>query len=242
MVKNSILLKAKDFKYPTKLELQRIKTDKPKIKRFTFPYINEVDELLIEKKSLEDVARKSQLHWWNQCLVNRLGNLDHSFTHALVHYNRGLPDDVKVYANDDYINRVQFGYYGETYFYFFVSVRDTIAQLINIYSKAGFEEHQIYLNDKFFKKINEVDLRKCLENFVKTTTEIVNIRNGLAHRYLLTHHDNRPTIKIQNGNPTYNAGTGTYIKSSELLTEIKKSFDHLAKFVDELDIIFQPNS
>jgi hypothetical protein len=129
---------------------------------------------------MEDVARKSQLHWWNHCLINRLGSLEHAYTHALVHYHQGLPDDVNAYEHQHYINRVQFGYYGETYFYFFVSVRDTIAQLTNIYARAGFQDHQVYLNEKFFKKISDPDIRNMLEDFVKTTAGTVDIRNGLA--------------------------------------------------------------
>jgi len=234
MTANDITLKATDFKYPTKEELQKVKASRPKLARLNFPIVSELSVLTDPTISLEDIARGSQLYWWNHALANRLGSLEHAYTTALVNHDRGLPDDIRQYKEEHYINRVQFGFYSETYFYFFGSVRDTVAQLVNIYANTRLQDHQVYFSDKFFKKIKDRNLKDLLIGFADLTARTADIRNSLAHRYLPTHDDNRPRITFQNGTPTLEVVRSERIKSSELLEEIKKSFRQLGDFLDAL--------
>lgn len=163
-----------------------------------------------------------------------MGQLSHAYTHTLVHYKRGLPDDIKDYERQHYINRVQFDFYSETYFYFFASVRDTIAQLINIYYDIGFIENEIHLNLNFLKKLQDTDIKNILKSFINNTLVTKDYRNTFAHRYLLTQEDYRPTITYENGSRTYSAGAGNAVKPSKLVAEIKSSLNHLATLLKEL--------
>ena len=234
----TITIKADEFTYPTREELKQIRPHTPRLKPFGFPYVHELLELLNNMGSMESVARKSNLHWWDHCLVSRLGSLSHAYTTALVHYNRGLPDEVQTYQHEHFVNRTQFGYYGETYFYFFISVRDTVAQVFNIYFSMEIPENQLFLNDQFLKKITDQKVRDLLIQFLDDTKKTSDFRNGLAHRYLITQPDNRPTVTYERG-MMFGSGRGDEITSSELMAEIKRSMSGMAKFLDDLRPLMQ---
>jgi phage pi2 protein 07 len=229
----SIIIKADEFKYPTRDEIKKLKLERPRLNTFGFPYVYEMIELLDRINGMADVARRSHLHWWDHCLANRLGSLNHAYITALVHYNRGLPDDIKDYQYEHFVNRTQFSYYGETYFYFFISVRDTIAQLINVYFSMGISENKLFINEEFYKKIPDQNVKNLFVQFMTDTKLTSEFRNGLAHRFLLTQPDYRPSINYDKG-MVYEAGAGNSIRSSELNAEIKRSFLCIAKFLDNL--------
>ena len=236
----SITIKNEEFKYPTLHELRQIKPDTPRLKPFGFPYIYEISELIQNVTNMEDVARRSHLHWWDHCLTNRLGSLNHAYTTALVHFNRGVPDDIKDYQQEHYVNRTQFSYYGETYFYFFMSVRDTIAQLLNVYYDMKIKEDKLFINEQFYKKITDSKVENLFIQFMADTKVTSDFRNGLAHRFLITHADYRPSVSYDKGGMVYGAGRGDAIKSSELIAEIKRSFLCMAKFIDDLTLLIKP--
>jgi hypothetical protein len=156
----------------------------------------------------------------------------------LVHYNRGLPDDVQTYQHKHFINRTQFGYYGETYFYFFISVRDTIAQVTKVYFSMDIPENKLFLNDQFLRKITDQKVRDLFIQFQDDIKKTSDFRNGLAHRYLITQPDNRPTITYDKG-MMFGTGRGDEINSSELMAEIKRSMLCIAKFLDDLRPLMQ---
>lgn len=229
----TVIIKATEFKYPTRAELKKIRPETPRLKPFGFPYVYEIVELLNNIGSMEDVARRSHLHWWDHCLVNRIGSLSHAYTTALIHFNRGLPDDVKTYQHEHYVNRAQFGYYGETYFYFFISVRDTIAQLMNVYFALEIKEVKLFINEEFYRKIPNQEVKDLFAQFMLDTKQTSDFRNGLAHRFLITHPDRRPSISYEKG-MMFGAGRGDAITSSQLMAEIKRSMLCMAKFLDDL--------
>lgn len=181
--------------------------------------------------------RRSNLHWWEHTLNNRLGSLRHAYDLALINYNRGLPDDVKKYRQQHFVNRVQFGFYAETYFYFFISVRDTIAHLVNIYFSIGIPEKRLFMKE-FCAKIPDDAVRERFITFMTDTELTSEYRNSLAHRYLPTQPDQRPSVNHNNGT-TYFGATENEIKSSELLAEVKRSFKCMADFLGDL-ITFLP--
>jgi len=51
----------------------------------------------------------------------------------------------------------------------FFSTRDVLGQLINLVCNLGFEEHQIYFNEKFIKKIQSDKIKQILSNFLNKT-------------------------------------------------------------------------
>lgn len=236
----SITIKNEEFRYPTRDELRAIKPDTPRLQTFGFPYVHDLIELWNNIGKMEDVAKRSHLHWWDHCLANRLGSFNHAYTAALVHFKRGVPDELEDYQQEHYVNQVQFGYYGETYFYFFMSVRDTIAQLLNVYFDMGLKEDKLYINELFYKKITDMQVKDKFIQFMDDTKVSSDFRNGLAHRFLITHADHRPTISYDNGGMMYGAGRGDAIKSSELIAEIKRSFALMAQFLKDIKSQINP--
>jgi hypothetical protein len=229
----SITIKLDDFRYPTLEEMRVVNADTPALPKFNYPYVSELAAIMNNFNRVDEVVRRSNLHWWEHALNNRLGSLLRAYDLAMVNYNRGLPDDVKIYEPQHFVNRVQFGYYGETYFYFFISVRDTIAHLINIYFSMGVPEKRLFINEGFLKKIPADTVKECFTAFLADTELTSDYRNSLAHRYLPTQPDNRPMINHDNGT-TYFGASEDEIKSSELLAEIRRSFNSMVNLLNDL--------
>ena len=237
-----IAIKIDEFVYPSCEELQKIRPDTPRLQPFGFPYVHEIVALFDGVGNMQDVARRSNLHWWDHCLVNRIGSLSHAYTTALVNYNRGLPDEVKAYRHEHFVNRAQFGFYGESYFYFFMSVRDTIVQLINIYYGMGIAEDKLRISKELIKKIPNQQVGNLFTHFLADSELTSDYRNGLAHRFLLTQPDHRPTIHYDQGNMVYEAGAEKEITSSHLLAEIKRSMLCMSQFLDDLKLHIYPST
>jgi len=234
----AIVIKAEDFQYPTSIELKHVKSEMPPTIGFTFPRVNEIVEILNDLDNMENVARKSNLHWWNHCLINRLGSLRRAYSNSIVHFNRGVPDDLSVYTDRNFINRTQFSYYGETYFYFFISVEDTIAHLVNIYFSIKIPEHKVAMNDALVTKIPDQIVKGLCKQLVLDTRLTKEFRNTMAHRFLLTQPDYRPSINCENG-MTFEARSSNGISPSELQTEIVRSYRCMAKFLTDLKPILK---
>ncbi|WP_147273604.1 Cthe_2314 family HEPN domain-containing protein [Pedobacter chinensis] len=126
MPKNSIIIKAKDYKYPTTEELKWAYTVSPELSNFGFESKNPMISLISGKRSISEVHRDDQLQYWNNMLLNRNGGLLHTYHNAIVHYQRGVPDDFSNFEQNHYINRIQFDYYLEYFYHQFATVSDTI--------------------------------------------------------------------------------------------------------------------
>lgn len=229
----SVTIKADEFRYPGLEELRKVNAETPGFTTFDFPFVSEIAAIINNFDKLDKITRASTLYWWEHCLVNRLGSLRRAYDLALVNYNRGLPDDINEYQPSHYINRGQFGFYGETYFYFFISVRDTLAHLINVYCAMGIPEKRVYINKEFCNKIPDDLIKNLFTAFLADTEITSEYRNSLAHRYLPTQPDQRPRVSNENCK-TYFGASGQEIKSSELLAEIKRSFSCLLDFLTAL--------
>jgi len=133
MTKNKVTIKATDYKYPTKKERKEVIKSEPPLTSFDFPYVYAPTLLLSGESSIVDIHKSSNLYWWDHCLKNRIGSLTHAYMNSMVHFKRGIPDDVELFENEHFINRVQFDFYAETFYYYYFTVRDNIAQILNIY-------------------------------------------------------------------------------------------------------------
>lgn len=227
----------RDFYYPTNEEWGEINNSKPKFELFSFPVIDEITELLANKVNPKIVLKRSHLYWWNSCLKHKIESLIHAYSFALVNFNRGIPDNLETYKYYNYINRGQFDFYSETYFYFFIAVEDTIAQILNVYYETGLKEYQIELKEKYISKIPNTAIKNKIKQFLIDTEDVTNYRNRFTHRFLVTHPDYRPSIKEENGLTQFGAGTGEFTKSSDLANHIKISIEQLASFIADLSIL-----
>ncbi|RYE29356.1 MAG: hypothetical protein EOP42_14550 [Sphingobacteriaceae bacterium] len=233
----TIILKATDFQYPSKEELRIVNLFKPKFKLFSFSLINPFG--ILENGAIlsnKELKRTEDLYHWNYCLQNKIHSLVNAYSIAIVNFNRGVPDDFKSFNDEIYINRIQFDFYCETYFYFFVSVQDTLWQILNIYYNIGLDEYKVFY-DKFIYKVTDQKVKDRVAQFRLTTKDISNFRNKFTHRFLLTFPDYRPSIKEENGNQILSSGIGNFTKSSKLAEQIKISLKHIAAFITDISLM-----
>ncbi len=234
--KEKIILKAEDFHYPTKEEFQEINNFKPKFTCFSFDYKDPLTNFFNEDDIFgpKEINRINHLHWWNKILNNRISNLTRSYSRALVNFNRSIPETKEELKYENYINRIQFNFYCETYFYFYSTVQDTIWQILNVYYNIGSNEDKIYLNDVFISKINDGDVRDKIKHFRSMTSNVNSFRNKFTHRYPANLPDHRTSYIEENGQQILSAGLGNFTKSSDLANQIKTSLEKLAAFITDL--------
>jgi len=236
-MKNNITIKRSDFRHPTREEIRAIKHLIPKFNLFNFQEINELSEILNNKKPFEDVHYLNNLYWWNFLLSNRRGVLVHAYEEVLVHYKRGVPDEFKKYNNQDFVNRIQFIFFCETYLYLYSSFKDSLGQLLNVYFKLGVDEDKLHFNFSLVKKIPDSKIKKLLGDFLTATNEMNQIRNSLAHRYPMTSPDYRTSLKFEGNSPTLGMGAKTAIPPSGVFDKIVKSYHLLSSLLDVLTLV-----
>jgi len=229
-----VIIKAIDYRYPTRNELIDIYKSEPLLHNFGFPYVNSLAMLLDGESSTEEVNRGDQLYWWDHCLLNRIGSLTHAYRNSKVHYDRGIPNDTRQFEHEHYINRIQFDFYAETFYYFFSSVRDNIAQILNVYFYLGISEHAIHLNGEFLKKISNVNVVMSLKKFMSDTQKASEYRNSFAHRYPITHPDNRTKIEEINGRQVFYSTEGNFVRTDDIAESTVNSLLSLSTFLIEL--------
>lgn len=201
MATKAITLRADDFRYPTKEERKKAKERHPELQHFDFKYQHELEAVLVNGKSLKEASSNNNLYWWNICLLNRLGKLSETYTYLFTSYDRSFPGTSNKYTQEEAVNRLQFDYYAEVFFYFFVSVRDTAGQIINIYYQLGKTEFGQRFDEKFFNKIEAIDptIGKLLRSFDDATAKAIDLRNSFTHRFSPTESDYRTVCIEQDG-------------------------------------------
>lgn len=240
MSKNkTITLKATDFQYPSKEELRAISCSEPIFTLFSFPHIDASHGFFNDEENFspKEIKKRNHLYWWNHSLENKIGSLTHSYALALVNFNRGAPDDLKSCNQENIVNRIQFDFYCETYFYFFASVRDVIAQIINVYYDIELDENKIHFKDTFISKISDISVKKRSNQFYLDTSDTINYRNKFTHRFLVTQPDYRISYSQEIGKEILSAGLGDFIKSSDLADQIKISLEQIAAFIADLSVL-----
>ncbi|WP_343522034.1 Cthe_2314 family HEPN domain-containing protein [Pedobacter sp.] len=230
MAKN-IILRAKDFKYPTKLELSKIDQDNPQLLPFDLKFKSVIHSILEEKKALPLVHKESLLNEWNRCLLNKLGKLGFSFQSVLTHYNRGFCrlDGKKLKVH--HVNRIQFDYYAEIFYYQFYSVVDTIGQIINVYFDLSIPEWQLHFKKL---KLKNTTVQQLINAFNKSTEEASKYRNAFTHKFPVNETDYRTSLKTENNRSSLGSGTGYYIKPDILIHNLKEARGNLKLLLDGL--------
>jgi hypothetical protein len=239
MVKRKVIHKASDFKYPTREERKIANVDYPSLKRFGFEYIEELPLLLSGKMKAIEVTKYSHIFQWDICLLNKLGKLHESYVFLITHYNRGIPDDYTIHTDKESLNNFLFIFYTETFYYLFFSIRDMIAQIINVYCDINLSEEEIYFN-KFIPLIKNQEIKESFMSFKKLTKPTSDLRNNFTHRFPINHPDYRPTLETKDGKTIYIIGTGNYIKPSIFVNDVKSSLLILYNFINDLRNILKP--
>jgi hypothetical protein len=238
MKNKNILLKARDFKYPNERERKQAMKNFPKLEKFYFEYKNDFELFFSENLRAKEVHRIYNLYWWDECLGNRIGFLGETYTYVFTQELRGLKYGAANNENILQVNKILFEYYLELFYHFFISTRDIVLQILNLYFRVGYEEEKVSFNPetpKLFDKLptsvlttvksfyNNVDIRKA-----------VKLRNSFTHRYTPTGPDYRLEFKIVDGKETL-AGGGIKRESNEsFINNINKVLTHLSIYLNDL--------
>ena len=234
MAKNSIIIAATDYRYPTKEELDWAHSVSPELSNFGFESKQPIISLMSGKRTIREVHRDDQLQYWNNMLLNRNGALLHTYNNIIVHYQRGIPDEVVEFKKAHYINRIQFDYYLEYFYYQFSTVSDTIGQLLNVYFGLGLQVEKLHFNQRFASTIQDKPIADMIIKFLNDTATARDYRNRLTHRTPINFPDSRSTIMSDNGRLSYGSAKHNSIKSSEIRANLESTIHSLSKFLEEL--------
>lgn len=137
-MRTRITLMSDSFKYPTKVEREKIRKLTPSIDRFKVEYKSATIGIL-KNFSVEEAIRSEDIYWWCNCFNNRLGKLTETNIFLQTHYLR-----VKVEKDKDpqniYTDKILLDYFIEIFYYYFFSARDVLGQVLNIYYDLKVEE------------------------------------------------------------------------------------------------------
>ena len=224
------IIRSKYFKYPTSEESERLSDKLPTYKRFQFSPVNIVESTFQGQKPLKETHRIHNLHHWNKCLSNRLGKLKQTHLFLLTHYEREFKENHLECNEEQLVDRILFDYYSEIFYYFFFSVLDSIAQILNIYFKIDKEDNKVYFKKFFFEQIQNEEIRKLLNTFIDSTGTASDYRNSLTHRFPINEKDFRSEINEANGNTELSIKGGNVVETKSLISNIKSYFNSTFQF------------
>ncbi len=232
MTKETSVIKADDFKYPSLDERRKANLNYPNLKNFGFKYTSEIISIL-DNYPMEEVKRRSHLYYWDICLLNRLGKLRETYIFLFTSFSRGFADGFDKISEKDFINHFLFDYYAEIFYFYFISTVDNIGQILNIYFNLGKDEDKVHFK-KLASKIDNIIVKNLIKNFIENTSQTEDYRNAYTHRFPLNHPDYRPELSHVNGHKVFSWGSGRYIKSTEMMKKINESLSFLDSFMSEL--------
>lgn len=250
-----MMLKATDFKYPTKEEREEAVKNYPELNRFGFPKVNalaSLNEIDSDAIGFDDQIRRSNLHYWDVCIGNKLFNLYNAYVNTVTHYNRGIPDKHEKLEANHPINYVLFNFYLESFYSLFFSVGDVVAQLLNVYYSLGFTERKLKSGDNAvdFNKVkthNSVKLNKnlyqILVDFGDATRKASNFRHNLTHAFPDNQTKSLISITVNvNGGKVCEYYGGMVTAPSEFIDNIIESLGQLSVLMENLRKEFQLDS
>src|SRR5690606_18719412 len=132
------------YKYPSPDEWLEVSKLFPKINEFGF---EDISPILIweRKKTMKEVHLLQNLSQWDRLLNKKIWNLRQSFVNAIVNYRRGIDISAGNYKNKQtVIQHLQYELYSEMTFYYLISTRDIILQIVNFAFELGIPESGRY--------------------------------------------------------------------------------------------------
>ncbi|RZK26759.1 MAG: hypothetical protein EOO43_01875 [Flavobacterium sp.] len=233
MSENNITVLASEFTYPSKEELIKIYESTPSLSNFGFKQ-DDNSSPFSQDLNLVQEYKSRNLPYWDGVLLNRNGSFSQSYYRAMVNYMRGVPDDVGIFEHKDYVNRMQFDYYAEAFYYYFSSIKDTIGQILNIYYVLRIPDSEFYFNWKLLKQIPDPAVVDLIKSFFKATQVANNYRNSFAHRTPINHPDTRISVEWETSTIIYPSTKDSYEKSSMIKANMEQTIDTVAKFLNDL--------
>ena len=233
-----IKLRLKDFKYPSAKERKEVQKNYPKLEHFKFDYKNTLVSILSEKKTIKEASNQSNLYWWNYCFRNRLSMLYDSYLFTFTNYNRGFYDDYSKCTPTQAVNKLLFDYYSETFYYYFISSRDILAQLLRCFFSGDTTKKNLYFNKKFINKIGNVDVRNLLLKFFQDTGPASDIRNEFAHRFTPNLLDYRTVVEENEKVMSFKGGK--FMESDKVVENINYCLGSFSLLLQELKRLIDP--
>jgi hypothetical protein len=233
MKTEKIKLFSEDFTYPTKEERILSGKDYPRILNFGFPYINPLHSFMSDNINAKVATIKHNLHDWDICLSNRFGLLNETYVYGITYFTRGFSEEFLTSSGKNHVNRLLFEYHAEIFYYYFISARDIIAQIINLFFNIELKENFL-LNAGFIDKIPNNEVRTSMRKFLQETDEASGMRNKFAHRFTPTQADFRMELTEENGRTILSLGGRKQISSDWIVNNIKGSLILLSDLMTAL--------
>ncbi|MBX2944064.1 MAG: hypothetical protein KF860_17165 [Cyclobacteriaceae bacterium] len=226
MANKKIYLEASSYQYPSRDE--RIKHSKriPKIQRLEPEYLPAFIGILKNEDS-EDAIRREDIHWWNNCLENRLGKLNNAYIFSLTHYERIKEDPERL------TDEILLDFHLEVFYYFYFSTRDVFCQLLNVVYNLKISEEKLLVKEAFADRIPNDNIRNNLKTFLNVTYNQYGIRNSFNHRFTPTLPDQRAATSIRRSADHYVVNPPQEVSKDELINNIDVLFAHLAALLND---------
>lgn len=229
-----MILKMENYKYPTRDEWLEYSMTFPAMGRFGFSFIKDITLLLEREKSIREVHQIQNLYHWDSVLSTKIWNLRQSYVNTVVNFTRGIAltdqdfkDELKV------IHLNQFEFYFETTFYFLISARDVILQIVNLaFIEKSYHESKVKLESGFIAKIGNLEVKNIVISSIHHLKEINDLRNSMAHRFPKTANDFRSEISEDGGK--YSSYQRKAIDYDKRIEKLKAGLEHLYQFFSEI--------
>jgi len=232
-----MVLLAKDFKYPSKEERENACANYPKIKNFGFEQKTGFEFIEDVAESIKENNVSHNLYWWDNCLTNRLGKLHETYVYLHTHYHRGFEEDILKCNKTQAVNKLQFQYYTEVFYYFYVSTKDIIYQIINLYNKNDLPEDNVTSRNLKSKLMQSSLIREELIQFEDKINSFLKNRNAFAHRFT----PSLPDYKTEYRDKTIEFKSGEFLNDKDIFLEINLSLSALRQFIEKLKKCFLEN-
>lgn len=237
-----MILRMSNYSYPTKEEWSKFADEASIDNNFGFSRVSELELLLNGERTITEINQIQNLHEWDNLLNKKIWNLRQSFINAMVNFHRGVALTTEDYKNENkIINLLQYELYAEMTFYYLISTRDLILQIINLAWELSLAES----NETKLKKEHLVvtlknvksgllrsgflNVHKIFEDMESGMKDANSIRNSATHYYSELTPDRRSTIS-EDGR-TYSAGTGENKSVEKQISIMRNSFKAMCTFI-----------
>lgn len=162
----------------------------------------------------------------------------------MVNFDRGIASTSLDYKTESkMINLLQYELYSEMTFYYLISTRDLILQIINLAWGLRLAENNdksnrgnplVTMNNlkKRLKEYNYQNIYSIVIDMEAEMKEANRIRNSMVHFFSMLDSDHRSSVSDDGS--TYSAGTGRMVSFEEQVRIMRKSLNAMSNFMQSL--------
>lgn len=230
--------------YPTKEEWGKIADEMPNVSLFGFPWVPELELLMSKEKTIAEVNKMQNLHEWDYLLNMKIWNLRQSFINAMVNFDRGIALTQQDYKTEKkIINLLQYKLYSEMTFYYLISTRDLILQIINLVldlslsenNKESSREYPLLTRSNLINRLKGSGYLQVYNIVKEMEMEEANtIRNSMAHSFSMLDPNRRSTIS--DDGRKYSGEIGRRVSFENQVKIMYKSLNAISVFIESLRI------